>query len=153
MDWSLPKRKLGKGLIFKPIDAKSILTDIYVDAAFACGLGTKLGTNPDSVKSRTVYIIKVTNCPVVWVLKLQSTIATSIMESEYTAMSMALRSAIPLLTVIESVTEGLHYNKHKLLTFKATAHEDNQGALILANLETRRCTPQSKFYALKLHWF
>ena len=75
------------------------------------------------------------------------------MESEYTAMSMALRSAIPLLAVIESVTQGLHYHKRKLLTFKATVHEDNQGALILANLETGRCTPRSKFYALKLHWF
>ena len=48
------------------------------------------------------------------------------MESEYTAMSMALRSAIPLLTVIESVTGGLHYYKHKLLMFKTTVHEDNQ---------------------------
>ena len=75
------------------------------------------------------------------------------MESEYTAMSMALRAAIPLLAVIDSVTDGLHYEKHKLLTFKATVHEDNQGALILANLETGRCTPRSKFYALRLHWF
>ena len=75
------------------------------------------------------------------------------MESEYTAMSMALHSAIPLLAVIESVTEGLHYHKHKLLTFKATVHEDNQGALILDNLETGGYTPRSKFYALKLYWF
>ena len=68
-------------------------------------------------------------------------------------MSMALRSAIPLLAVIETVTGGLHYHKHKLLTFKATVHEDNQGALILGNLEIGRCTPRLKFYALKLHWF
>ena len=74
------------------------------------------------------------------------------MESEYTAMSMALRSVIPLLAVIESVSGGLNYHKHKLLTFKATVHEDNQGALILANLEDGRFTPCSKFYALKLHW-
>ena len=75
------------------------------------------------------------------------------MESEYIAMSMTLRSAIPLLAVIDSVTEGLHYHKHKLLTFKVTIHEANQGELILANLKTGCCTPQSKFYALKLHWF
>lgn len=29
----------------------------------------------------------------------------------------------------------------------------NQGALILANLEPKQHTPQSKFYTQKLHWF
>ena len=68
-------------------------------------------------------------------------------------MSVTLRSVIPLLAVIESVTEGLHYYKNKLLTFKATVHEDNQGELTLGNLETGRCATCSQFYALKLHWF
>ena len=95
----------------------------------------------------------IANCPIIWVSKLQTTVATSTMESEYTAMSMALRACIPLLAVIESVSGGLKYEKHKLLTFKATIHEDNQGALILANLEDGRFTPRSKFYAIKLHWF
>ena len=45
------KGTLDKGLIFTPIDAESLRTDVYVDAAFACGWGTELGTNPDSVKS------------------------------------------------------------------------------------------------------
>ena len=31
------KGTLDKGLILKPIDAKSLRTDIYVDATFACG--------------------------------------------------------------------------------------------------------------------
>ena len=75
------------------------------------------------------------------------------MELEYTAMSMALWSVIPLLAVIELISGGRNYNKHKLLTFKATVHEDNQGALILANLKNGRFTPCSKFNALKLHWF
>ena len=45
------KGTLDKGLILTPIDAESLRTDVYVDAAFACGWGTELGTNPDSVKS------------------------------------------------------------------------------------------------------
>lgn len=73
--------------------------DIFVDTAFACGWGTELGTNPDAVKSRTGYIIEVMGCSVVWCSKLQTSIATSTMESEYTALSMALRAAIPLLAV------------------------------------------------------
>jgi hypothetical protein len=142
-----------KGLILQPINLSKLNIDVYVDAAFACGWGTENGTNPDSVKSRTGYIIMIADCPVLWVSKLQSTIATSTMESEYTALSMALRAAIPLIAVTKSVTAGLAYSRDRILTFKATVHEDNQGALILSNLEPGRHTPRSKFYALRLHWF
>ena len=91
--------------------------------------------NPDSVKLRIGCIIKIANCPVIWVSKLQTTIATSTMELEYIAMLMALQSAIPLLAMIESVSSGLNYHKHKLLTFKAIVHEDNQGASYLLILK------------------
>ena len=60
---------------------------------------------------------------------MQTTIATSTMESEYTALSQACRAAIPLLAVIDSATKGLNYIKRNRLTFKATIHEDNMGAL------------------------
>jgi hypothetical protein len=147
------KGTAAKGIILRPISLSKLNIDVYVDAAFACGWGTENGTNPESVKSRTGYIIEIADCPVLWVSKLQSTIATSTMESEYTALSMALRAAIPLIAVTKSVTAGLAYTRDRILTFKATVHEDNQGALILANLEPGRHTPRSKFYALRLHWF
>jgi hypothetical protein len=38
-------------------------------------------------------------------------------------------------------------------TFRTTVHEDNVGALSLANLEPGGSTPRSKHYAVKLHWF
>ena len=86
------------------------------------------------MKSCTGHIIEIANCPVLWVSKLQSTIVTSRMESKYTALSMAPQAAIPLLAAMSSVTKGLNYLKHQQLTFKATFHEDDQGAPILANL-------------------
>jgi hypothetical protein len=70
------------------------------------------------------------------------------MESEYTALSMALRAAIPLIAVTKAVSNGLAFTRHRILTFKATVREDNQGAIILANLEPSCHTPRSKFYAL-----
>ena len=73
------KLVLDKGLIFKPIDTELLRIDICVDAAFAFGWGTELGSNPDSVKSRTGYIIEIANCPVVWIFKLQSIVAASTM--------------------------------------------------------------------------
>ena len=66
--WYL-KGTLDKGLILKlkPIPQKEhqFSISVFVDAAFACGWGTEQGTNPESVKSRTSYIIKVMGCSVV----------------------------------------------------------------------------------------
>ena len=75
------------------------------------------------------------------------------MEAEYTAVSMAMRAFIPLQAVVKLVIAGLEYAKKEIVTFKATVHEDNQGALILSTLEPGRHTVQFKFYALRLHWF
>jgi hypothetical protein len=148
------KGTLDEGLVLKPDNLDKIFRiDVFVDAAFASGWGTELGTNPDSVKSRTGYIIEIMGCSVLWKSKLQTSIATSTMESEYIALSMALLAAIPLLDICVSVNEGLGITQDKLLTFRATVHEDNIGALTLAQLEPGRHTPRSKFYALRLHWF
>ena len=64
----------------------------------------------------------------------EPTVATSTMESEYTALSMALRAAIPLLEVTQAITTGLKHlaAQNRLVTFRPTLHEDNQGALSLA---------------------
>ena len=148
------KGTCNEGLILHPDKLDNLFKiDVYVDASFACGWGTELGTNPDSVKSRTGYIIEIMGCPVLWKSQLQTSIATSTMESEYIALSMALRAAIPLLDICVSINNGLGLTKDKLLTFKTTIHEDNIGALTLAKLEPGRHTPRSKFYALRLHWF
>ena len=74
------------------------------------------------------------------------------MESEYAALPVALRSAIPLLGLARCISKGLAFSGNRSITFQAPAHEDSQGALKLANLEEGRNTPRSKFYALRLHW-
>ena len=140
-------------MILHPVCENLFKTNIYVDSSFAGGWGDELPTNPDSVKSRTGYIVEIANCPILWVSTMQKTIATNTMKAEYTALSMALRVAIPLLDLIKEVVKGLNFCNERVLTFKATVHEDNCGALTLAQLEPGRHTPRSKFYALKLHWF
>jgi hypothetical protein len=76
---------------------------------FLSGWGTELGTNPNSGKSHTGYIVEVMGCSVIWCSELQPCIATSTMESEYTALSMALRAAIPLLDVTSVINKGLAF--------------------------------------------
>eukprot|EP00536_Pseudo-nitzschia_multiseries_P012739 jgi/Psemu1/33035/gm1.33035_g len=66
---------------------------------------------------------------------------------------LALEAAIPLMAVSSSINEGLGLGCNKLLTFRATKHEDNLSVLSLAQLEPGSHTPRSKFYTLKLHWW
>ena len=79
------KGTITEGLILRSThlsesdDSKHFDIDVFVDADFASGLGTELGTNPYSVKSRTVYIIKLMGCPVIWCYKFQESISTSTM--------------------------------------------------------------------------
>ena len=81
----------------------------YVDADFASGWGTEDGRNPDSVKSRTGYIVELMGCSVIWCSNLQLSTATSTVEAEHTALSMALRAAIPLLEMTQASTSGLKH--------------------------------------------
>jgi hypothetical protein len=75
------------------------------------------------------------------------------MESEYAALSMAMRTLLPIQNLFKSIMVGLGRAQSRKIIIKTTAHEDNQGALKLANLESGRTTTNSKFYALKYHWF
>lgn len=148
------KHTKDKGLILRPAPlSDTFTTDVYVDADFAGGWGYEDPNDPACVKSRTGFIIEIMDCPIQWMSKLQTNIATSTMEAEYTALSVALRSAIPLLEIIRYVTSAFCVTNSSILTFKTTVHEDNQGALKLAQMEPGRQTPRSKFYAIKYHWF
>ena len=60
------------------------------------------------------------------------------MEAEYTALSMALRAAIPFMEVCRYVISRFWTVPNSLVKFKTTVHEDNQGALALAKLEPGR---------------
>jgi hypothetical protein len=144
------KGTMDKGLLLLPTTLGSTFsTDVYVDADFAGGWGYEDPNDPVSVKSRTGFLVEIMGYPIQWTSKLQTNIATSTMEAEHTALSIALRAAIPLLDVIKYVVQSFNVTTSSLLTFKTTVHEDNQGALRLANMEPGR----SKFYAIKYHWF
>jgi hypothetical protein len=110
-------------------------------------------SDPTCVKSRTGFAICIANCPVIWSSKLQSEIATSTMESEYSALSSTMRDLLPFRELLISLSPSISARGRHQSTFRTTVHEDNVGALSLANLEPGRSTPRSKHYAVKLHWF
>ncbi len=90
--WYL-KGTLDKGLILNPSNDPNI--DCYPDADFA-GLWNRDDRNdPHRVRSRTGYVICLSDCPVLWISKLQTEIALSTMEAEYVALSASCLDLFP----------------------------------------------------------
>ena len=100
-------------------------------------------------------MILVAKCPVLWVSKMQTETALSTMMAEYIALSTGMRDLIVLKRLAEEVSAHMGLADDKVATIKAktVVHEDNNGALTLANLEPGRSTPTSKFFNVKYHWF
>jgi len=65
--------------------------DLYCDADMAGLFGREDPANPDSVRSRTGYIIFLGGWPIIWKSQLQTCITTSTFESEYVALSSSLK--------------------------------------------------------------
>ena len=63
------------GLIMYPKNYKGL--ECFVDVDFAVGWSTNESDDPASVYSRTGYIIKHNNCPILWASKLQPEIFLS----------------------------------------------------------------------------
>ena len=145
------KGTVEEGLIMKPTDNFNI--DVHVDADFA-GLWPHEDKNdPTCVKSRTGCAICIADCPVLWGSKLQGSIALSTTEAECNALSMVMRLVLPLLELHKTIGSSFGIQSEVIANFRTTVWEDNNGCLILANLEPGRQTPRSKHCAIKQHWF
>ena len=91
----------------KPGNTEEMKIDAYVDADFAGLWGHEERDDPTSVKSRTGFVIFISNCPVLWNSKLQPEIATSTMEAEYNALSLSMREIIPLREVCREIDRNI----------------------------------------------
>ena len=89
-------------------------------------------------------------CLVIWSSKLQTEIAPSITEAEYTAMFQALQEA----TLIQRLAKEINciYSLYTPTTnFCPTVHEDNLSAISMS--ESSKFTPRTKHIAIKYHHF
>jgi hypothetical protein len=72
------------------LEGSELPVDCHVDADFAGIWGYEDRNDPYCVKSRTGYVIHITNFPVIWKVNLQSCIASSNIEAECNALSMVM---------------------------------------------------------------
>jgi len=91
-----------KEIIYVPDRSRGL--EVYVDADFA-GNYDYSDTNVDTARSRHGYIITYVGMPIVCKSQLQTEIALSTTEAEYTGLSYALREVIPVMNLINEMKE------------------------------------------------
>ena len=139
-----------KGFFLKP--SQRLNLDCYVDADFAGLWGEEDPQDPASVRSRAGFMLTLGGAPVTWTSKLMTEICLSTMESEYVALSMAMRSLLPMRRKLGEMCAALNLPVDEQSTM-STVWEDNQAALLLATTSPPRMTLRSKSLAIKYHWF
>ena len=137
------------GMIVKPTGTLNL--DCYVDADFAGLHGRDPDRSPTSAKSRTGYIITLGGCPILWKSHLQSEISLSTLEAEYSALSSAMRTLLPLRSMLQEIASGIKLPRTFTSTIKCQVFEDNNGALLLA--VNQRITNRTKYFQVKWHFF
>ena len=136
------------GTKFYPDKSKSL--EIFTDASFAGYWNRDWSEEPTSVMSRTGYLIKYSNCNIIWCSKLQTEIALSSTESEYVALSQSLRDGIPLMELLRELKEAVPFSD-TIPKIHCHIFEDNKGCIEL--VKTPRMRPRTKHIALKYHHF
>jgi hypothetical protein len=140
-----------KGMILKPSGGLCNI-NAYPDADFAGLYGHESPSDPACVKSRTGFVICVANCPIMWKSTLQTKTALSTMEAEITALVHCMKELVGVMDLAKVFCE--HYDLGQIeANMNVTIHEDNSGALVLANTIPPEFTPRSKFYHLETIWF
>lgn len=143
------KRTRTQGTIIRPTGKLDL--DLYVDADFAGLFRQEPDRVPESVKSRTGYVIMLSNCPLLFKSVLQNSISASTLEAEYNALSYALKTLLPLKRTLLEVVNALDLPSTVRTSVRARVFEDNQGAYYLAT--NQRITNRTKYFLVKWHWF
>ena len=74
------------------------------------------------------------------------------MEAEIIALAHSCRELFPIMDMVKSLSTAVGLPDPKT-SMHVSIHEDNAGALILAQTLPPGFTPRSKFYAQKTIWF
>jgi hypothetical protein len=124
----------------------------FVDAGFAGDWNPNIAESDSSTaRSRSGFVVMFAGCPLFWASKLQTEIALSTTESEYIALSSALREVIPLMRLTKELRDAgfdLPFDTPKV---HCRVFEDNSGALEMAI--TPKMRPRTKHLNIKYHHF
>ncbi len=130
---------------------KSKDLEVYVDADFSGNWDPKEAQDRNTAWSRHGYIITYGGCAILWKSQMQTEIALSSTESEYTGLSYALRDAIPIMELLKELKKKEFPVRSTIPNGHGKVFEDNSGALEMATVHKSR--PRTKHLNVKLHHF
>ena len=140
---------IGKGMILQKKNEEGL--EVFVDADFAGNWDPLDTENRDTARSRHGYIIIYHGMPIVWRSQLQTEIALSTTESEYTGLSYALREAIPIMNLLKEMKRNGINVRSGGAKIRCKVFEDNSGALEIAREKKYR--PRTEHMNIRLHHF
>ena len=138
-----------KGTVVTPTGKLDI--KLFVDADFAGLFKKEAESDPDSARSRTGYILLLGGFPLIWKSNLQTKIALSTLEAEYSALSAATRALIPIRELLFEIGRTVALPHSLITTIRSTVFEDNQGAYLLAT--TQRISARTRYFTVEFHHF
>jgi hypothetical protein len=130
---------------------KSKDLEVYVDANFSGNWDPKETQDRDTARSRHGCIITYAGCAILWKMQMQTDIALSSTESEYTGLPYALRDAIPIMELLKELKKKKFPVWLTIPNVHCKVFEDNSGALEMATVHKLR--PRTKHLNVKLHHF
>ena len=142
-----------QGIIYTPDNDQSF--ELYVDASFSGNWDPKDAEwDPDTARSRAGYFVMYAGCPVIWASKLLTEIAMSTTESEYLAISTATREVLPIMELIQEMSEHGYGLINHVPKVHCRVFEDNSGAVELASsVKNPKMRPRTKHINTKYHHF
>ena len=141
------KGTIDQGTILTP--SGKLTFDLHCDGDFAGLYRYDPPTEPSSAKSRIGYVIRLSDCPVVWKSQLLQSVALSTTEVEYAALSISLRTFIPIQYILEEMIDKLEATKDNPIVSRV--FEDNCACFLLATVQ--RLTSRTRYYHAQYHWF
>ena len=93
---------MDKGTIYLPKTTKGL--EVHVDADFVGNWDKEDLENTDNARSRHGIVISYKVCPIVWKAFLQTEIALSIIEIEYTGLSYSQKEKIPIMRIFKEIS-------------------------------------------------
>ncbi len=145
-----PKNTSPRGMVINP--TRELTIDAYPDADFAGMYRHEKPTDLVCAKSRSGFVIVFAGVPVLWQSKLQTQTALSTMEAKVIALGACMKELIPIMDMVQSLAVAVGIPTGDV-NMRVSVHEDNLGALVLAETSSPQFMPRSKYYATKTIWF
>lgn len=103
------------------------MLEVYADAEFGGNWNKETASDdPDTARSRIGFIILYSGVPIHWVSKLTMEICMSVTKSEYVALPESLRSAIPVMQLLEECYNRNLISKPTVPTIRCKLFEDKE---------------------------